>query len=120
MDFTQWVGAFFSGSSHEDFGNYSDREVVLEGEGLQKKLNDGVSLIKPEYVKFAITMMNSGNFQIGFDNQSFALQEAQLSVVQEFMKEEVVNLKNTPSLFDDPATLELLLDLYNHQALELA
>jgi hypothetical protein len=36
------------------------------------------------------------------------------------MKEGLVNMKNTPGLFDDPATLELLLDLYNHQALELA
>jgi 50S ribosomal protein L16 3-hydroxylase len=120
MDFTQWVCAFFSGSSHEYFGNYSDRKVILEGEGLQKKLYEGASLIKPEHVKFAITTANSGSFQLGFDNQSFALQEVLLPIVQEFMKEELVNLKNAPGLFNDPATLEFLLDLYNHQALELA
>jgi 50S ribosomal protein L16 3-hydroxylase len=120
MDFTQWVGAFFSGSSHEDFGNYSEREVILDGESLQKKLKEGASFIKPEYVKFSITTTNSGSFQLGFDNQNFILHEVLLSVVQEFMKEGLVNMKNTPGLFDDPATLELLLDLYNHQALELA
>jgi 50S ribosomal protein L16 3-hydroxylase len=120
MDFTQWLVSFFSGSSHEDFGNYSEREEILDGEGLQEKLNEGASLIKPEYVKFAITTTNSGSLQLGFDNQNFALHEGLLPIVQEFMKEAAVNLKNTPGLFDQSATFELLLDLYNHQALELA
>ena len=120
MDFTQWLGAFFSGSSHEDFGNYSEREVLLDEESLQKKLYEGASLLKPEYVKFTIVTTNSGSFQLGFDNKNFTFHEGLLPVVEKFTKEEVVNLKNTPQLFGDPATFELLLDLYNHQALELA
>ena len=120
MDFTQWLSAFFSGSSHEEFGNYSEREVILDGKNLQKKMNEGASLIKPEYVKFTILMMNSGSFQLGFDNRNFAFHEGLLPVVEEFMKEQVVNLKNTPGLLGDPSSLVLLLDLYNHQALELA
>jgi len=120
MDFTQWLVAFFSGSSHEGFGNYSEREDVLAANDLQEKLNEGGSLIKPEYVKFAITATNTGSFQLGFDNQNFALHEGLLPVIQEFMKEEAVNLKNMPGLFDQSSTFELLLDLYNHQALELA
>jgi 50S ribosomal protein L16 3-hydroxylase len=119
IDFTQWLGTFFSGSSHEDFGNYSEREVLLDEECLQKKLNEGSSLLKPEYVKFAIMTTNSESFQLGFDNKNFTFHEGLLPVFREFMKEEVVNLKNTPGLFSNPATLELLLDLYNHQALEL-
>jgi len=35
------------------------------------------------------------------------------------MREELVNMKNTPSLLDDSGNLVILLDLYNHQAIEL-
>ena len=118
--FTEWLGTFFSGSSHEDFGNYTERKATLNVKGLKKKLNDGASLIKTEYAKFAITKTKSGSFQLGFDNQNFVLHETLITTIQKFMKGELVNTKNTPSLLDDLVTLELLLDLYNHQALELA
>ena len=119
VDFTQWLCSFCSGSSHEDFGNYSEREVLLDEEYLQKKLSEGASLLKPEYVKFSVMTTNTGSFQLGFDNKNFAFHENLLPVILGFMKEEVVSLKNKPGLLGAPGTLELLLDLYNHQALEL-
>jgi 50S ribosomal protein L16 3-hydroxylase len=118
--FTEWLGAFFSGSTHEDFGNYTEREATINVKGLKKKLNDGASLTKLEYAKFSITKTNSGSFQLGFDNQNFVLHKTLIPTIQKFMKEELVNTKNTPSLLDDLVTLDLLLDLYNHQALEFA
>ena len=117
--FTEWLGAFFSGSSHEGFGNYSERKAILNVKCLKKKLNEGANLTKPEYVKFAITKTNSGCSQLGFDNQNFILQETLIPTIQKFMSEEFVNMKNTPSLLDDSVNLEILLDLYNHQAIEL-
>ena len=117
--FIEWLGAFFSGSSHEDFGNYNERVATLDVRGLEKKLNEGASLTKPEYVKFAITKTNSGSSQLGFDNQNFILHETLTPAVHKFMREELVNMKNTPSLLDDSGNLVILLDLYNHQAIEL-
>ena len=88
--------------------------------GLKKKLNEGASLVKPEYVKFAITKTNSGSSQLGFDNKNFVLHETVTLTIQKFMMEELVNTKNTPGLLDDSVNLKLLLDLYNHEAIELA
>ena len=118
-NFTEWLGTYFSGSTHENFGNYSKRKVTPSMMDLRKKLDEGASLIKPEYVKFAITKTNSGSSQLGFDNQNFILHETLTPAVHKFMREELVNMKNTPSLLDDSGNLVILLDLYNHQAIEL-
>ena len=120
MSFTQWLVEFFTESSHEDFGEYSEREDLLSGDVLEKALKEGTGLIKPEYVKFAITASSSGGFFLGFDSQSFTLDERLFSLIQIFMKEDIVTAKSYPELFDHPATLEFLLELYNHQALEFA
>ena len=117
-NFTEWLGTYFSGSTHENFGNYSKRKVTPSMMDLRKKLDEGASLIKPEYVKFVITKTRSGSSRLGFDNRNFILRESQLPAIQKFAKEELVNMKNTPSLNNDPVTLELLLVLYNYQALE--
>ncbi|MCZ4281338.1 cupin domain-containing protein [Kiloniella laminariae] len=119
-DFTQWLVEFFTASSHEDFGDYSEREEMLYDDEFEGELKDGASLIKPEYVKFAITAAAEGGFALGFDSQSFSLDEKLFPLVQMFMKEELVNSKSYPDLFEHPAYLEFLLELYNHQALEFA
>lgn len=116
--FSEWLCTHFSGSSHEGFGNCVERKATLNVRGLQRKLTDGSSLIKPYYVKFAITKIKSGSTQLGFDNQNFVLPEALLPAIKKFVNEELVNTKNTPNLLDDAANIELLLDLYNFQAIE--
>lgn len=118
--FTQWLVEFFTESSHEDFGSYSEREEMLYDDEFEGELQEGASLIKPEYVKFAITTSNTGGFCLGFDSQSFTLDERLFPLIHMFMKEEVVNSKSYPDLFTEPAYLEFLLELYNHQALEFA
>ncbi|MFD2204734.1 cupin domain-containing protein [Kiloniella antarctica] len=119
-NFTQWLVEFFTESSHEDFGNYSEREEMLYDDEFEGELQEGASLIKPEYVKFAITTSSTGGFCLGFDSQSFTLDERLFPLIKMFMKEEVVNSKSYPDLFAEPAYLEFLLELYNHQALEFA
>jgi 50S ribosomal protein L16 3-hydroxylase len=116
--FTQWLVEFFTESSHEDFGEYSERDDLLSADALEASLKEGAGLIKPEYVKFAITESSSGRFYLGFDTQSFAIDESLLSVIQLFMKEDMVSVESYPALLDHPATQEFLLELYNHQALE--
>ncbi|WP_085902518.1 cupin domain-containing protein [Kiloniella majae] len=117
-NFTQWLVEFFTESSHEDFGIYSEREEMLYDDEFENELQEGASLIKPEYVKFAITASPTGGFCLGFDSQSFTLDERMFPLVQLFMKEEVVNSKTYPDLFSESAYMEFLLELYNHQALE--
>ncbi|WP_085906491.1 cupin domain-containing protein [Kiloniella majae] len=117
-NFTQWLVEFFTESSHEDFGIYSEREEMLYDDEFENELQEGASLIKPEYVKFAITSSPTGGFCLGFDSQSFTLDERMFPLVQLFMKEEVVNSKTYPGLFSESAYMEFLLELYNHQALE--
>ncbi|WP_419903136.1 JmjC domain-containing protein [Kiloniella sp.] len=119
-NFTQWLVEFFTESSHEDFGSYSEREEMLYDDEFEGELQEGASLVKPEYVKFAITTSSSGGFCLGFDSQSFTLDERLFPLMQKFMKEEVVNSKTYPDLFSEPAYLEFLLELYNHSALEFA
>ncbi len=116
-DFEQWLVEFFTESSHEDFGNYAEREDTLDADAFEAALKDGASLIKPPYVKFAITSPADGRFCLGFDARSFTLDEGLLSVVEMFAAEGTVS---GSILFEHPATLEFLLELYNHQALEFS
>ncbi len=117
-DFTRWLVEFFTESSHEDFGNYTEREECLSGSAFKNRLTESTGLIKPEYVKFAITASPSGAFCLGFDSHSFILDEELFPLIQKFMKEETVSATNYPELLDHPDALELLRTLYNHQALE--
>ncbi len=117
-DFTRWLAEFFTQCSHEDFGTYSEREKVISLTAFEQHLKDGIRLIKPEYIKFAITASPMGGFCLGVERQSFNLDERLLPVVQQLMKEEIVGGEHFTGLFDVPATLEFLLELYNHQALE--
>ena len=118
-NFTEWLVEFFTGSSHEDFGHYTEREDVLTNDDLAAALNGGATLFKPQYIKFAITEPTGGTFYFAFDRQSFTLDERLMPLVQKLSAHEV-GLENTPTLIDHPATLEFLLELYNHQALEFA
>ena len=117
-EFNQWLVEFFTASSHDNFGNYDQRDAPLNINEFSNSLDQGTGLTKPEYVKFAITASPSGEFFLGFDCHSFTLNESMFPLVQILMKEQVVSGESYPQLFDHPATVELLLELYNHQALE--
>ncbi len=117
-DFTRWMAEFFTESSHEDFGNYTERDDVLSEHSFEAKLREGVGLIKPAYVKFAITASPSGQLCLGFDRHSFILDDHLLPLIRHLMREDVVTATADPEVLDLPAALDLLLELYNHQALE--
>ena len=116
--FTQWLVEFFTESSHEDLSYYSTREDVLNAEEFDIELHQGASLIKPEYVKFAITTFENGGFCLGFDNHSFGVNEAAFPVLQTLMKEQPVDLATYPNVLDQIETRKLVIELYNHGALE--
>lgn len=116
-DFSQWLVTFFTQSSHEDFGVYTEREEPLSPAEFIARLQDGDSLIKPHYVKFALTF-EDGTFTLGFDGHSFSLDEPALALIQALMKERPVNTVNTAALLTAPANARLLCTLYNHEALE--
>lgn len=116
-DFSQWLVTFFTESNHEDFGVYSEREEPLSVEDLIADLEDGDSLIKPHYVKFALTSQ-AGVFTLGFDGHSFVLDDHAFDLIQALMKEQPVNTANTRALLTSPTSAQLLCDLYNHEALE--
>jgi len=120
LDFNQWLVEFFTESSHDDFGNYILREDTLTDDQFKAELEKGFGVFKPEYVKFALTTSTSGKFCLGFDRQSFVIAEPLRPVIQKLMNEEIVALKTLHQMFDHPDCLELLLELYNHQALELS
>lgn len=111
-NFTDWLVEFFTESSHEDFGSYSEREDILSAAAFEAALEGGANLIKPAYVKFAVTGHGNGTFRLGFDSQSFVLAEDLMPLVRALMNEQAVNAKAFS------AHLEFLRELYNHQALE--
>lgn len=115
--FHQWLVEFFTQSTHDDFGLYTEREDVLTLEDFSAALNDGACLIKPRFVKFAITAAPSGGFLLGFDHHSFTLDERLFPLMQSLMKEQSLSTANCPDLLDH---LDFALELYNHEALEFA
>ena len=117
-NFTGWLVAFFTESGHEDFATYTEREDPLSCEAFTERLKNGAGLIKPEYVKFALTSSPNGEYHLGFEGQSFILDDRQLPVVQYLMNEQDVTKKGFPDLLEHPDVLELLCDLYNHQVME--
>lgn len=118
LDFSRWLAAFFTESGHEDFGNYEEREQTVSIVEFKAKLKMGATLIKPDYVKFALTEAAPDQFILGFDGQSFILEQGQLPIIQTLMNEQAVIASSVRELLNHPATLELLGALYNHQGLE--
>jgi len=117
-NFSQWVTEFFTESSHEDFGTYAERDAPLNSDELAQALGQGASLFKPEYIKFAVTSPDDRKFCLGFDRHSFVLDESLFPLIQKLMTAQALNPSDNPELFEHPAALGLLLELYNHQALE--
>jgi 50S ribosomal protein L16 3-hydroxylase len=116
--FSQWLAEFFTESSHENFGDYSEREDPLERQEFVQALQQGASLIKPEYVKFAITQGSDQSFYLGFDAHSFVVDESLMPWVSHLMQEDVLDANDVTQLLAEDRALDLLADLYNHQALE--
>ncbi|MHA1598043.1 MAG: cupin domain-containing protein [Alphaproteobacteria bacterium] len=118
-DFSRWLVTFFTESSHDDFGNYSERETPLSIEDLAAKLEKGDGLFKPEYVKLALTTSASGAVYLGFERHGLCLDDAVLPLIDKLMNGQAVTADDPPGLLDHPASLEFLLDLYNHYGLEI-
>ena len=116
--FNRWLVEFFTESSHQDLNGYSPREDEMGEEAFDTELRLGSSLKKPEYVKFAITTFKNGGFCLGFDSHSFAVNETVFPVIQTLMKEQLINLLTYPNMLDQPDIHKLLMELYNHHALE--
>ncbi len=117
-EFSEWLVAFFSESGHPDVDTYGEREDMMSPQAFAEKLRHGAVLIKPEYVKLALTASPSGAFCLGFHGQSTNLDDGLVALVRILMKEQPVDLAATPELVDDPATLEFLLGLYKYQVVE--
>ena len=113
--FSEWLAGFFTGSTNEDIERYSERDNALDLAAFAAALQAGAGLIKPAHVKFALTPSPGGNYSLGFDGETFAIDKAALAVILGLMKEEPVTADATPGLRDH---LDLLRILYNHQALE--
>ncbi|MBT4931998.1 MAG: cupin domain-containing protein [Rhodospirillaceae bacterium] len=118
MDFRRWLVQFFTESGHEDFGHYSEREEMIEASALKGKFEQGASLIKPHYVKFALIQTAPETVCLGFDSHNFIVEQFTLAALKTLMKEQPVNIKSNPEIITHAGALELLLDLYNHQGLE--
>ena len=116
--FTQWLVEFFTESSHQDLNDYILRDNVMDADTFGTELRLGKSLNKPEYVKFVITTFKNGRFCLGFDSHSFAVDETVFPVIQTLMKEQPINLLTYPKVLGEPDTRKLLIELYNHHALE--
>jgi len=116
--FAAWLVEFFTESSHDDFGNYVEREDPMAVGVFTDALKDGAYLIKPPFVKFVLTANSAGEFHLGFDRHSFALANDLLPVIQAFMKERPVCASQHPELFQNPGAFALLYELFNHEALE--
>ena len=113
--FSQWLATFFTGSSSDEFAQYTEREDTLSRAAFTKTLQAGTPLIKPPYVKFALTPSPKGGYTLGFDREAFTIDDEALTVVQSLMSETPVSAAASPALLEQ---LDLLCTLYNHQALE--
>ena len=121
--FSEWLAAFFTGSTNEDIAQYSERDDTLSLAAFTEALQARAGLIKPAHVKFALTPSptpsptpsSAGAYSLGFDRETFNIDDAALAVILSLMKEDAVTTSDTPELLDH---LDLLRTLYNHQALE--
>lgn len=115
--FSEWLAAFFSGSAREDAAQYSQRDDPLSLAAFTETLQAGDGLIKPAYVKFALTPSPMGTYSLGFNREIFNINDDALTVILSLMKEDAVTTNDTPTLHKH---LDLLCTLYNHEALEFA
>jgi 50S ribosomal protein L16 3-hydroxylase len=113
--FSEWLAAFFTGSTSEDIAQYSERDDTLSLAAFTEALQARAGLIKPAYVKFALTPSPKGTYSLGFNRETFDINDDALAVILSLMKEDAVTTNDTPALLDH---LDLLCTLYNHQALE--
>ena len=121
--FSEWLAAFFTGSTNEDIAQYSERDDTLSLAAFTEALQARAGLIKPAHVKFTLTPSptpsptpsSAGAYSLGFDRETFNIDDAALAVILSLMKEDAVTTSDTPELLD---LLDLLRTLYNHQALE--
>jgi len=113
--FSEWLSAFFTGSTNEDIELYSERDDPLSLAAFTEALQARSGLIKPAYVKFALTPSPKGTYTLGFDGETFDINDTALAIILNLMKEDAVTTDDTPALRDH---LDLLHTLYNHQALE--
>ncbi len=117
-DFTQWLVEFFTESSHQDFADYAEREEPLTLEAFESCLKQGAKLIKPAYVKLALTGTSSDTLHLGVDNHSFTLTNDLHPLVHSIRNEEPISMETNPSILGHSPSLGFLLELFNHQALE--
>lgn len=113
--FSNWLAAFITGSSNEDVALYEPRDDTLSVAAFSEAIQAGASLIKPAYVKFALTPAPHGAYRLGFERETFEIAETALPVILSLMAEDAVTSQDAPALLDH---LDLLCALYNHQALE--
>jgi len=125
--FSEFLAAFFTGSTNEDFAQYSERDDTLSLVAFTEALQASAGLIKPAHVKFALTssttpssplsspLSSGGTYRLGFDRETFDINDTALAVILSLMKEDAVTTNDTPELLDH---VDLLRTLYNHQALE--
>ncbi|MDA0241389.1 MAG: cupin domain-containing protein, partial [Proteobacteria bacterium] len=117
--FSAWLAGFFTGSTNDDIEPYCERDNQLSLAAFTEALRAGAGLIKPADVKFALTPSSThssgGGYTLGFDRETFDIDDAALAVVLSLMKEDAITAEDTPALLDH---LDLLRTLYNHQALE--
>ncbi len=117
--FSEWLASFFTGSTSEDTAQYSERDDTLSLAAFTATLQAKAGLIKPAYVKFALvpspTPSSGGAYSLGFNGITFDINDDALAVILSLMKEDAVTTNDTPALLDH---LDLLVTLYNHQALE--
>jgi len=118
--FSRWLVEFMTENSHDDFGVYEQRERPMDVKNLQTRLESGGVLIKPEYVKFALTDAGEQSFCLGFDGHSFILDENSRLVVEALMTETPFCGNQKAAIAQPNSVIDLLCQLYNHQALEFA
>lgn len=113
--FSEWLAAFFTDPSNEDMAYDSERDDTLSLSDFSEALQISVGLIKPAYVKFALIPSPGEGYHLGVNGQTFEINGDALGVILSLMKEDTVSVNDTPVLLDH---LDLLCELYNHQALE--
>jgi 50S ribosomal protein L16 3-hydroxylase len=113
--FSEWLASFFTGSTSEDATQDGERDDSLSLAAFTETLQAEASLIKPAYVKFALTPSDKGTYSLGFNHKTFDINDDALVVILSLMKEDALTTKGMPALLDH---LDLLCALYNDQALE--
>jgi len=116
--FTRWLVEFFTEPTHQDFSQFSTRDDAIDMEALKIRLHNDCALVKPEYVKFAVVYGDKGKTYLGFEHHSFVIDDILKPIIDGFTNEQKVSASSFPGLFENPKNLEIILELYNHYALE--